>query len=292
MSRVTQLSVCAAEPPGWPSRPGRTTSWSPPRCCTTWGTCWPTTAPRPRCAASTTCTSTSRCPSCDRCSVPRLLDAIGRHVDAKRYLCAVRAGLPRGALGRFAAQPASCRAGVFDAAQAQAFIAQPTCAGGRLAAAVGRRGQGARRCPRRRWTHYHGAGPALRKPVADAALAHGALVPGSLGADALSGGVLAAVLCGAALHASWNALIKSATDKSLDTALIHALGPALAVPLLLWLTGMAAGGGLAVHRPVDADPHRLLPGAGLGLPPRRPGPDLSADARRCAAAGGRWAGMR
>lgn len=51
----------------------------------------------------------------------------------------------------------------------------------------------------------------------------------------ISGGVLAAVLCGAALHASWNALIKSATDKSLDTALIHALGPAIAVPLLLWL---------------------------------------------------------
>lgn len=54
---------------------------------------------------------------------------------------------------------------------------------------------------------------------------------------ALGGGVLAAVLCGAALHAGWNALIKSATDKSLDTALIHALGPAIAVPLL-YFTGL------------------------------------------------------
>ena len=41
------------------------------------------------------------------------------------------------------------------------------------------------------------------------------------------------VLFGALLHASWNALIKSATDKSLDTALIHVLGGAVALPLVL-----------------------------------------------------------
>lgn len=41
------------------------------------------------------------------------------------------------------------------------------------------------------------------------------------------------VLFGALLHASWNALIKSAEDKSLDTALIHVMGAALALPLLL-----------------------------------------------------------
>ncbi len=42
------------------------------------------------------------------------------------------------------------------------------------------------------------------------------------------------VLFGALLHASWNALIKSAEDKSLDTALIHVMGTAVALPLLLY----------------------------------------------------------
>lgn len=46
--------------------------------------------------------------------------------------------------------------------------------------------------------------------------------------------VVIAVLFGALLHASWNALIKSSTDKSLDTALIHGLGAVLAVPMLCW----------------------------------------------------------
>ena len=45
--------------------------------------------------------------------------------------------------------------------------------------------------------------------------------------------VTVAVLFGALLHASWNALIKSATDKSLDTALIHVMGAVVALPLLL-----------------------------------------------------------
>ncbi|MEP7156711.1 MAG: EamA family transporter [Betaproteobacteria bacterium] len=40
------------------------------------------------------------------------------------------------------------------------------------------------------------------------------------------------VLFGALLHASWNALIKSAKDKSLDTALIHAMGVVVALPLV------------------------------------------------------------
>ena len=44
-----------------------------------------------------------------------------------------------------------------------------------------------------------------------------------------------AVLCGALLHASWNALIKSGDDKAVDTALLHALGALLALPLLLWI---------------------------------------------------------
>ena len=42
------------------------------------------------------------------------------------------------------------------------------------------------------------------------------------------------VLFGALLHASWNALVKSSSDKSLDTALIHVLGGAVAVPLVVF----------------------------------------------------------
>ena len=37
--------------------------------------------------------------------------------------------------------------------------------------------------------------------------------------------VAAAVLLGALLHAGWNALVKSSTDKALDTAAIAAFGP-------------------------------------------------------------------
>lgn len=44
--------------------------------------------------------------------------------------------------------------------------------------------------------------------------------------------VVAAVLGGAILHASWNALVKSSSDKSLDTALIHLLGSVVAIPLV------------------------------------------------------------
>ncbi len=47
--------------------------------------------------------------------------------------------------------------------------------------------------------------------------------------------IVLAVLCGALLHASWNALIKSGDDKAVDTALLHALGALLALPLLLWI---------------------------------------------------------
>jgi len=44
--------------------------------------------------------------------------------------------------------------------------------------------------------------------------------------------VLGAVLFGALLHAGWNALVKSSTDKSLDMAVIHMIGSLLAVPLV------------------------------------------------------------
>ncbi|HYP86169.1 EamA family transporter [Variovorax sp.] len=45
--------------------------------------------------------------------------------------------------------------------------------------------------------------------------------------------IVLAVLFAALLHASWNALIKSGKDKSLDTALVHSIGFLVALPLLL-----------------------------------------------------------
>ncbi|MBL8310980.1 MAG: EamA family transporter [Burkholderiales bacterium] len=50
---------------------------------------------------------------------------------------------------------------------------------------------------------------------------------------ALTWPVVLVVLFGALLHASWNVLVKSSTDKALDTALIHLLGSLIALPLLL-----------------------------------------------------------
>ncbi len=52
-------------------------------------------------------------------------------------------------------------------------------------------------------------------------------------AQALTWPIVLAVLCGAALHASWNVLVKSAGDKTVDTALVHFLGAWVALPLLL-----------------------------------------------------------
>jgi phosphonate utilization associated putative membrane protein len=45
--------------------------------------------------------------------------------------------------------------------------------------------------------------------------------------------VASAVLFGALLHASWNALVKSSIDKELDTALIHLIGSLMAIPLVV-----------------------------------------------------------
>jgi phosphonate utilization associated putative membrane protein len=52
--------------------------------------------------------------------------------------------------------------------------------------------------------------------------------------------VVAAVLLGALLHASWNALVKSSGDKPLDTALVHGLGALIALPFALWVGPPAA----------------------------------------------------
>jgi phosphonate utilization associated putative membrane protein len=51
---------------------------------------------------------------------------------------------------------------------------------------------------------------------------------------ALTWPVVLAVLCGALLHASWNAMIKSGDDKGTDTALVTIAGSLLALPLLAW----------------------------------------------------------
>ena len=53
--------------------------------------------------------------------------------------------------------------------------------------------------------------------------------------------VVLAVLFGAMLHASWNALIKSGNDKAVDTALVHFLGAGVALPCLLWVGPPPAG---------------------------------------------------
>ncbi|WP_088278432.1 EamA family transporter [Ideonella sp. A 288] len=52
---------------------------------------------------------------------------------------------------------------------------------------------------------------------------------------ALTWPVVLAVLLGAVLHASWNALVKSSGDKELDTALVHFLGALVALPMALWV---------------------------------------------------------
>lgn len=61
----------------------------------------------------------------------------------------------------------------------------------------------------------------------------------------MSTDVVLAVLFGALLHASWNALVKSSGDKQLDIALVHFLGALVSLPLL-WLLGLP---------PVDAWPY-------------------------------------
>ena len=58
----------------------------------------------------------------------RVLGAIGLHVDAKRYLCATRPGY-FAALSNDSKRSLALQGGIFDAQQAQAFIAQPGAEG-------------------------------------------------------------------------------------------------------------------------------------------------------------------
>jgi phosphonate utilization associated putative membrane protein len=55
----------------------------------------------------------------------------------------------------------------------------------------------------------------------------------------LTGPVLAAVLFGALLHASWNAMVKASADPALESALFNLGGSLIAIPLMLW-TGLPA----------------------------------------------------
>ena len=54
----------------------------------------------------------------------------------------------------------------------------------------------------------------------------------------MSASVLALVLFGALLHASWNSLIKAGADKAAEMALMRVAGLLLALPVLAW-TGWA-----------------------------------------------------
>ena len=94
--------------------------------------------------------------------------------------------------------------------------------------------------------------------------------------------VFAAVLLGAALHASWNAIVKSGPDKLLSTVLVaagSALVAAAALPLLLF----PAPAKLALPCDLRRRPGPLLRARRRRLPRHRHEPRLSADARPCPA---------
>ena len=75
--------------------------------------------------------------------------------------------------------------------------------------------------------------------------------------------VVLAVLLGAALHASWNVLVKSAGDKTVDTALVHFMGAWVALPLMLWvgLPSMEAAPYIAVSLLIHIGYYIALAGA-------------------------------
>ncbi len=75
--------------------------------------------------------------------------------------------------------------------------------------------------------------------------------------------IVLAVLAGAMLHAAWNALIKSAGDKPLDTALVHLMGAVVALPLALFvgLPTMAAAPFIAMSLVVHIGYYFALAGA-------------------------------
>ena len=69
----------------------------------------------------------------------------------------------------------------------------------------------------------------------------------------MDGSLVAWVLAGALLHAGWNALVKAGRDKALDTALVHLMAAAVALPALVWTGPPVAAtlpfvlGSMAIH---------------------------------------------
>ena len=79
----------------------------------------------------------------------------------------------------------------------------------------------------------------------------------------LSWPIVGIVLCAAALHASWNAIIKAGGDKAADTALVTLAGAVLALPALCW-TGFPAARAwpyLAASLTIHVGYYTLLAGA-------------------------------
>lgn len=58
-------------------------------------------------------------------------------------------------------------------------------------------------------------------------------MPDTASSAALAWPVFGAVLLAALMHAGWNAIVKSSRDKALDTAVMHACGALLALPVVL-----------------------------------------------------------
>ena len=80
---------------------------------------------------------------------------------------------------------------------------------------------------------------------------------------ALTWPIVAAVLVGALLHASWNALVKSSSDKAMDTAVLQLMGSVVAIPLvfLLGVPDRAAWPFIAVSLVVHIGYYITLSGA-------------------------------
>ena len=122
-----------------------------------------------------------------------------------------------------------CRAAYSPDGQAAVFIAQAGRGRRCASAPLGRYGQVAGLATP---SLEHFLMRASRVVQADAAPRHRRMTAPAA-ALVLTWPVVLAVLFGALLHASWNVLVKSSTDKALDTALIHLLGSLIALPLLL-----------------------------------------------------------
>ncbi len=231
------------------------------------------TTPRP-CAAWTTCISTSRCLSCAGCSTKRCWRR-SSCTWTPSATCARRGRATGRAVGRLGAQPGAagrrvrCRAG--------GGLHRPAGRRGRGAAApVGRPGQaaGAATAP---LAHY----------LAIAARPHCGPAAGWCAVDTDLAD-RAAVLFGALLHAGWNALIKSGSDKASTRCWCISSAPWL--PCRCCCGWACRGPRPGPTSPRRCDPCRLLHCRRRRLRARRPGPDLSDHARLRAVAGG--AGQR